>query len=755
MGRIPPLVATSLGLLLAPTAAQAQPALPTGDAADPGAAPATAPADPTAAPADPAPTDPAPADPAPTDAAPTDPAPAADAGAGAEVSASGNLEAELNEAGLLAGSDGDAEGSDEGDADEAAADDGDPGMVRGRREPMMNTNRGGIGLFSTTLPDAGGKYTFRFKLHTDFFRREAFIYSGPAGPDQHARVRGGVALAFSPFEWGELFLSVNSQANRNSREQSGRQDAEAIFALGDVDFGIKGAHRFKKYGIGIGGQVGVGLLSGSERLLTSGANVWFDGLFAIDIRYLTKRQFPFRFTTNIGWIYDSSLNIAPFGRISDDVSREVTRFSLGANHNRLRMRYAVDFPIRLGKERQFGIDPILEWSWDVSTQEESIAFGREDAVASPLPRSSQWLTLGMRANVVSGLQIEAAFDIGMVSPNFEFGPPVPPWQIILGLGWSFDPTPVVKEVEVPVEAPPPPPEPKAVLEGRIVGQVVDPAGTPIPDARIVFPGLTTTAVLTDQNGSFTSFRFPAGQVAVQVVMDGAVVAESSAEITDGEDTSLTIQLEAAPAPATGIVQGAVTDPAGTAVQFSMRVVGEGVDQVFESTPGGLIALELYVGDYTGTITAPGYKTKEIRFSVPEGGEIQIAEQIEKDAPPETPLIKGTSRAIRVRGGIKYDGDKVSSRSHAALDQLAIFLNAHPEYQQIRINVHTDDRGNPKRRSDSRAKSVKDYLVGKGVTPARIDTRGHGDSKPVAVNLTAAGRAKNNRTSISVVKYSGG
>ena len=31
------------------------------------------------------------------------------------------------------------------------------------------------------------------------------------------------------------------------------------------------------------GQVGVGLLSGSERLLTSGANVWFDGLFAVDL----------------------------------------------------------------------------------------------------------------------------------------------------------------------------------------------------------------------------------------------------------------------------------------------------------------------------------------------------------------------------------------------------------------------------------------------------------------------------------------
>ncbi|MCA9705543.1 MAG: OmpA family protein [Myxococcales bacterium] len=733
MGRIPSLVASSLGFLLAPAAALAQPALPEGDA-------------------EPA----APADAAPTEAAPDGADPAStDAGADASLSASGSLDADLGAAGLLGETDDESptRGRDEAEGDAAGGDDGDPTMVRGRREPMMNTNRGGAGLFTTTLPDVGGKYTFRFKLHTDFFRREGFIYEGQAGPDQHARVRGGVALAFSPFEWGELFLSINSQANRNSREQPGRQDAEAIFALGDVDFGIKGAYRFKKTGIGVGGQVGVGLLSGSERLLTSGANVWFDGLFAVDVRYLTKKHFPFRFTTNLGWIYDSSLNIAPFGRISDDVSREVVRFSLGANHNRLRMRYAVDFPVRLGKERQFGIDPILEWSWDVSTQEESIAFGRDDAVASPLPRSSQWLTLGLRANVVSGLHLEAAADIGMVSPNFEFGPPVPPWQILLGLGWSFDPNPVIKEVEVQAETPPPPPEPKTVLEGRIVGQVVDPSGTPIPDARVSFPGLTTTAVLTDANGAFTSFRFPAGQVAVQVVVNGTVVSEQSAQIADGEDTNLTIQLDAAPAPPTGIVRGAVTGPSGEEVEFTMRIVGQGVDQVFNST-GNLIALELYVGDYSGTINAPGFKSKDVRFTVSEGGEIQLSEQLEADKPPATPLVKASSKGIRLRGGIKYNGDDLSSRSHEALDQLAVFLNGHPEYQSIRISVHTDDHGNPKARSQSRADAVKSYLVGKGVSPARIEAKGYGDSKPVAVNLTAAGRAKNNRTNISVTKFGG-
>jgi outer membrane protein OmpA-like peptidoglycan-associated protein len=622
-----------------------------------------------------------------------------------------------------------------------------PGMVRGRREPMMPTNRGGIGLFHTTLPNVGGKYTFRFRMHTDFFRKEGFIFEGTTtGPDQHARVRGGVAIGFTPFEWGEVFFSVNSQANRNERRQIGRQDAEAIFALGDIDFGAKGGHIFEKVGIGVGGQVGVGLLSGSERLLTSNVNFWFDGLFSVDARYLTEKEIPVRFTTNLGWMLDNSLKVANFAGITDDVSAEVTRFALGANHSRLRMRYALDFPVRLGKEKQFGLDPILEWAWDISTTEEPFFRQENLASPSPMPRSSQWLTVGLRANVISGLHVDAAVDVGLVSPNFEFGPPVPPWQMILGLGWSFDPNPVVKKV--PAEAkPPPPPEP--VREGRLIGRVVDPEGNPVPEAKILFPGHTTSAILTDVAGAFTSYRFPAGAVTVQVMLGNDVVHETTAEVARGEDTELQIQLEQGPAPTVGIVQGAFTDAQGNPLAVSVQVRGQGVNEAFKSTAGGLIALELETGDYQATVSASGHKDATVSFTVTEGGETQVAAQLELDKPPETPNIVATDRSIRLRKSIRYSGNEVAASSHAVLDELATFLQYHPEYEVIEIGVHTDDRGAAKKRSDARAEAVKSHLVGKGVSSSRIETRGYGASKPVAVNLTAAGRAKNNRTVILV------
>jgi len=747
MRRLPFAVLSGLGLLLARTSWAGPPALPA-DSAEPAPAPV-----------------------AETPAAETPDAPV-------DASAEGSASADLDVTGLDGSGgvaeaaevedeeaptrrrdrrrDRDAGDEDDGETDSDVGDDNDPGMVQGRREHMMQTNRGSIGLFHTSLPDAGGRNTFRFRLHTDFFRKEEFIFGGPPGPDEHARVRGGVDISFSPLEYLELFFSVNNSANRNARPQADRQDADAVFALGDLDFGLKGAYRMKN-GIGFGGQAGLGLLSGSDRLLTEGVNFYVDGLFAVDIRYLTKKQFPFRYTTNVGWILDNSLQIADFGGIADSTSREVLRFSLGANHNRMRLRNAIDFPVRFGKEKQFGINPFVEWSWDISTQEELPAFGQPGAEPSPMPRSSQWITLGTRANVVSGLHIDAGVDIGVVSPSYEFGPPTPPWQVILGLGWSFDPNPIVKEVEVEAAAPPPPP-PAVVLDGRIVGQVVDAAGTPIPGAIVTFPGLTTTSIIADANGSFTSFRFAAGSIPVQVVgADAAVLAEGSAEVTAGEDTSMTIQVEQAAAPATGIMQAAITDSSGAGVAGSMRVVGNGVDQSFESTPEavGLIALELNEGDYRATVTAPGYKPAETSFTVQPGAEVNVSVTLEPDAPVETPHVKASRRAIRLTKRLRYTGaNGIAEASKPVLDELAAYLKQHPEYELIEVRTHTDDKGAAKKRTDERAEAVKNHLVGAGVASTRLSTRGLGSSKPVAVNMTAAGRAKNNRTEFSVKKYGG-
>ena len=291
-------------------------------------------------------------------------------------------------------------------------------------------------------------------------------------------------LGFTFTEWTEVYFAVNSSSNRNTRDQGARQDPPTVFALGDMQFGVKGAYGFKDGGVRLGGQLGLGLIAGSERLRTDQVNFDIAAILGVDLRYLTDKEIPVRFTGNIGWTLDNSPKlIDDWSAIEDPLSREVLRFSSGVNHSRVTTKVAIDFPIRLGKSKQYGIDPVIEYNWDIATyQEEAFIELTEDFGGSPLPRSQAWLTLGLRANIYDGLFLNAAVDVGTTSPSYEFGPPVPPYQVLLGLGWSFDPKPRVKQVAVPVE---PDTIDQPVLEGRILGRVADLEGNPITDAKVV------------------------------------------------------------------------------------------------------------------------------------------------------------------------------------------------------------------------------------------------------------------------------
>ena len=61
-----------------------------------------------------------------------------------------------------------------------------PDMVRGRREPSLNSLRGSNGLFYTDLADVGGRHTVRVRLHT--------LHRRPVGPRRLARDGGRVAV---------------------------------------------------------------------------------------------------------------------------------------------------------------------------------------------------------------------------------------------------------------------------------------------------------------------------------------------------------------------------------------------------------------------------------------------------------------------------------------------------------------------------------------------------------------------------------
>lgn len=84
-----------------------------------------------------------------------------------------------------------------------------------------------------------------------------------------------------------------------------------------------------------------------------------------------------------------------------------------------------------------------------------------------------------------------------------------------------------------------------------------------------------------------------------------------------------------------------------------------------------------------------------------------------------------------------------------LQRLAAVLNRYPE-TRIEIIGHTDSRGSDEYNynlSKQRAEAVAAVLIENGVNPARIRTRGEGESRPVAPNDTPEGRARNRRVEI--------
>ena len=73
---------------------------------------------------------------------------------------------------------------------------------------------------------------------------------------------------------------------------------------------------------------------------------------------------------------------------------------------------------------------------------------------------------------------------------------------------------------------------------------------------------------------------------------------------------------------------------------------------------------------------------------------------------------------------------------------------------IEIGGHTDSigsRGYNQRLSEKRAKSVKNYMISKGIETKRVKAVGYGEVAPIASNNTKAGQAKNRRIEIKILE----
>ncbi len=124
-----------------------------------------------------------------------------------------------------------------------------------------------------------------------------------------------------------------------------------------------------------------------------------------------------------------------------------------------------------------------------------------------------------------------------------------------------------------------------------------------------------------------------------------------------------------------------------------------------------------------------------------------------DQPVPAKQCSDMLQSVLKTGRIAFEGNKavIAPDSFGLLDRVAETLARCPD-AQIEIGAYSDSQGSASRNRDStqaRADVIVDYLVTAGIKRERLSGVGYGESKPIADNHTAQGRAANRRIEFTV------
>lgn len=102
----------------------------------------------------------------------------------------------------------------------------------------------------------------------------------------------------------------------------------------------------------------------------------------------------------------------------------------------------------------------------------------------------------------------------------------------------------------------------------------------------------------------------------------------------------------------------------------------------------------------------------------------------------------------VTRGILFDVNRstIKGESMGTINEIVKMMKEHPDLN-FRIEGHTDSDGEDsfnQKLSQERAAAVKKALVELGINNSRLETKGHGESKPIDNNSTPEGKANNRR-----------
>jgi outer membrane protein OmpA-like peptidoglycan-associated protein/tetratricopeptide (TPR) repeat protein len=153
-------------------------------------------------------------------------------------------------------------------------------------------------------------------------------------------------------------------------------------------------------------------------------------------------------------------------------------------------------------------------------------------------------------------------------------------------------------------------------------------------------------------------------------------------------------------------------------------------------------------DYTFTVNRKGYLFYSSAYAL-------------SGAAPDSTYVKNIAlEPIKLASSFVFTQVLFDNNSFALLpaslpelNKLVQILEENPS-MHIQISGYTDNVGKASDNlilSTNRAKSIVNYLSGKGIATERLSYKGFGSDNPIATNETAAGRALNRRTSFTITR----
>jgi len=199
----------------------------------------------------------------------------------------------------------------------------------------------------------------------------------------------------------------------------------------------------------------------------------------------------------------------------------------------------------------------------------------------------------------------------------------------------------------------------------------------------------------------------------------------------------------------GIITDTVThQPLEASIELVDNVKNVVIADFTSNSKTGKYLVSLPSGtNYGIAVKAKDYLFYSENFNIPDTATYQV---VEKNVALQ-PLNIGSRIVLK---NIFFDFDKATLRSEstAELDRLINLLTTYGNLK-IEISGYTDSKGSQaynQKLSESRSKSVVDYLIAHGIPSARLTYKGYGMDDPIATNETDEGRQLNRRTEFKII-----